>query len=466
MPLTGPPPAGRFDALTVGEGTAPLYVLPFDKSGVLLAPVTAGRLHAAVADDAISDVLVLSHGWNTDWTGAVDFYRRFVAALDQVVRANGSPRAAMRLLIVGVSWPSIALPEVGAPMMAGAADESDAGGSAIAELVDPPDRAEFAALIRSAGLDPAAARRMAQLLAPLYGRADEELPARGGPDPGGAEPGGAEPSGAETGDTDPGETVAVWSAVQEHLSESDGPLVVSGPAGARRSRARSARGPVAASMGGTLNPLTIIRMATVLLMKDRAGVVGRDGVGPQLGAILDAAPGARVHLVGHSYGCKVLLSAACWPGLPRPVRSTLLLQPALSYLALSDDVPQLGRPGGYCAAKSRCELPIMVTWSRRDIPLHDIFPLAVRRRSDLGERGATAAGIDTPRTPFAAMGGWGPQPASDVGDVPIRRPAEGPYDLEGGHRVLALDGSATISGHGDVVGESTAWALHTLMAQD
>jgi hypothetical protein len=123
-------------------------------------------------------------------------------------------------------------------------------------------------------------------------------------------------------------------------------------------------------------------------------------------------------------------------------------------------------PGGCAAAKHRCELPIMVTWSRRDIALHDIFPLAVRRRSDMGERGAVAAGIETPPTPFAAMGGWGPHPAPDVGDVPIRRPGEGRYRFDGGHRVLALDGSRTIGGHSDVVGEATAWALHALMAQD
>jgi hypothetical protein len=461
VPVTGPLPAGQLDELPIGDGTAPLYVLPFDKAGAPQAPVTAERVRAAVAA-GITDVLLLSHGWNTDWQRAVGFYRRFVAAFDRTVRAHGSPRTPLRPLVVGVSWPSIALPESTAPMMAGAPGGSlepdAAAGELAAELVAPRDRPEFAALVGSEALGPAAARRLAQLLGPLYGHVDDELPA---PDPGAP----AEPV------SDVDDTLATWAAVQERLAEVDGPLVVSGPSGARRSPARASRAPTAASMSGAalvgaLSPRNIVRMATLLLMKDRAGVVGRDGVGPQLGAILDAAPGVRVHLVGHSFGCKVLLAAACSPGLPRPVRSALLLQPALSYLALADDVPELGVPGGYSAAKHRCELPIMVTWSRRDVALHDIFPLAVRRRSDLGERGVAAAGAESPPTPFAAMGGWGPHRAPDVEDVPIRQPADGPYRIDGGHRVLALDGNRTISGHGDVVGASTAWALHTLMAQD
>ena len=207
-------------------------------------------------------------------------------------------------------------------------------------------------------------------------------------------------------------------------------------------------------------------MATVLMMKDRAGVVGQHGVGPLLAGLLDVEPALRVHLVGHSYGCKVMLAAACAPDLPRRVRSALLLQPAVSYLALADDVPSLGGPGGYHAAKARAELPIMVTWSDRDVALHDIFSLAVRRRADLGERGTAAAGLRMPPTPFAAMGGWGPAPAPDVADLRIRRPGDGAYALDSAARVLALDGSRLIGAHNDVVQDATAWALYNLMAQD
>src|SRR5690606_15613941 len=57
-----------------------------------------------------------------------------------------------------------------------------------------------------------------------------------------------------------------------------------------------------------LDPRRIIRLLTVAIMKDRAGVVGHGGVGKVLQTLLDHSA-ARIHLIGHSYGAKVMLSA-------------------------------------------------------------------------------------------------------------------------------------------------------------
>src|ERR1700751_6003564 len=40
-------------------------------------------------------------------------------------------------------------------------------------------------------------------------------------------------------------------------------------------------------------------------MKNRAGVVGRHGVGPLIGRIATEFPTLRIHLVGHSFGARV-----------------------------------------------------------------------------------------------------------------------------------------------------------------
>ena len=45
-------------------------------------------------------------------------------------------------------------------------------------------------------------------------------------------------------------------------------------------------------------------------MKERAGKVGRGGVNPLLREIRAAAPDLRVHLVGHSFGGRLVTAAA------------------------------------------------------------------------------------------------------------------------------------------------------------
>jgi hypothetical protein len=106
----------------------------------------------------------------------------------------------------------------------------------------------------------------------------------------------------------------------------------------------------------------------------------------------------------------------------------------------------------------------MVTWTRRDVPLRRLFQLAVRRSSDLGDQNIGSAGLETPPSRFAAMGGWGPQAGPEVFNQDIRLPANGRYSFGGGARVFALESHGVISGHGDVAQDATVWALYNLAA--
>ena len=215
--------------------------------------------------------------------------------------------------------------------------------------------------------------------------------------------------------------------------------------------------PATAGFPGFLDPRQIIRTATVLLMKDRAGRVGGNGVAIMLRRLTDASADVRLHLVGHSYGGKVALSALCsGQGPSRPVESVLLLQPAMSCLCFAVDADGHGRPGGYRSALKRCRQPIITTFSSQDVPLTRLFHWAVRRPSDLGE--AVIAGA--PPSRYAALGGYGPQGAGsdvvwdEIREVPDR------YDLAaGGIRIIAVQADGVITGHGDVTNTATAWAL-------
>ena len=203
-------------------------------------------------------------------------------------------------------------------------------------------------------------------------------------------------------------------------------------------------------------------------MKARAGKVGTYGVGPLIAEFLKGDRTSRLHLVGHSFGARVLLSAVASQPLERKAHSMLLLQPAVNRWCFAPDVAGTGKPGGYNIVLERVERPILATLSVHDRPLHEFFHLAVRGGS-LGEINIAAIG-DTDR--YGALGGYGPNGlgALLMRSEPLREPGK-EYDLSGTARVLAVDGSGavartpTISGHGDINNPSTWWALHCLVDQ-
>jgi pimeloyl-ACP methyl ester carboxylesterase len=205
-------------------------------------------------------------------------------------------------------------------------------------------------------------------------------------------------------------------------------------------------------------------MGTVWKMHARAGTVGANGVSALVQWLLDRDPGPRVHLVGHSFGAKVVLSALSIGEAPaRPARSMLLLQPAVNRWCFAPSVDSDGAAGGYHVALDRVERPIWATFSLHDHPLHDMFQLVMR---DVGEMQIAGYG-DADR--YGALGGYGPNGLGELACVaPAVEAGAGHYDAPQGVRVLALDGGVELSGgaaiksHSDVSNPVTWWALHQL----
>jgi hypothetical protein len=70
--------------------------------GTAPAPATQSAFLATVSAD--DDVILFSHGWRTQFFGAVDLYQRFLLALEAVRRAQR--RRDRSFVFVGVTWPS------------------------------------------------------------------------------------------------------------------------------------------------------------------------------------------------------------------------------------------------------------------------------------------------------------------------------------------------------------------------
>lgn len=449
----------------------PTWLLRFDKHGACTSPATREQLLQTLRGAPPSDLIFFSHGWNNDFDEAAELYASFLrhfeahTAAHPVVRPNGVPFTP---LFVGVVWPSIWLSFDSGPQIAATAEPPAADSAVVQTLTDKlaglggeASIERVYALLAFSRLDVSQAHELATLLGPAFGTVHDEE------------------TGVGARGTSADELLSMWRAMQQAQDGGSTPVPSLDDWGVPPADVAVPPGPGAApvqtaGLFSLLDPRNVLRLFSVYQMKDRAGVVGARGVAPLLREVLQAAPAAGLHAVGHSYGCKVMLSAVCAPApLPRPLSSLLLLQPAVSHLSFADNIPRIGRPGGYRASLTpdRVRPPILSTYSRDDFALHKTFHLALRRDSDLGEQPVDLAGDDgtsagKPPSNFAALGGYGPRRAGQRLIDPM--PAAGaPYpDFDPAHPIVGLDGSqGVIGGHGDVTSPATAWALYRLVTR-
>lgn len=434
-------PAGPYQTRTAADGrTFPYYIVPFDKDGRCEGPLT--RQHLLDHAGEYSDIFLFSHGWNNDWEVASKRYDDFIGGYSKLRTDLGLPVPAdYKPLLVGIFWPSQAMAwfesETG-PGFAGGGDAVEPWRKQLGEIADalPPDQRErFHALMQSTSLSADEARELAGILAAQLSGDDE------GPN-----------VSAPTADD---LLAAAASDAHDDKGYDDDDDAV-GTVGAN---ARPDLG--AAGLGDwleKLDPRNLVKPFTVWQMKDRAGKVGGGGVSKLLGDLLQRS-GARIHLLGHSYGCKVVMSAAAGlpDPLPRKIHSALLLQPAVSQYAFARKIPDDGRSGGYFGNLARIERPVLATFSKHDSPLTGMFHKAVRRKSDLGEQ-PVAAGNSPSR--YGALGGFGPQD-SDETIIPINDPPLA-YDFGAGGRIIGVRGDRTIMGHGDISRPSTWWLAYSI----
>ncbi|WP_338711212.1 serine-threonine protein kinase [Streptomyces virginiae] len=361
--------AGGFGFRTgsaAGIGVGPYAELTFDSEGDV-DRATQG----AVARMEATDVLVFAHGWNSDRSTAVRLYDQFFAPFPALVGPG------VRLGYVGVVWPSMRFSDEPIPDFEAAGALAEPGhGCALdpltrqalegfwpgrraeldrlAELLaEQPESAaafiEFGALVRElAGVD--AVHAVAAPAVPAIFTDDvlevcrtlSRALARAGA--GAASGSGAVPAGGE------------------------GPGLTAG-----------------AGLGGLWGGAKeLLRQATYYKMKKRAGVVGERGLGPVLAELAAGRPAMRFHLIGHSFGARVVsFSLRAVPDGARYVRSVTLLQGAFSHYAFADRLPHdKGRGGALRGLHRKVDGPVVACHSPHDSALKVFYPLASRMAGD------------------------------------------------------------------------------------
>ena len=201
-------------------------------------------------------------------------------------------------------------------------------------------------------------------------------------------------------------------------------------------------------------PISPLHALSFWVMKRRAGEVGerfgREWVAP-LWRSLSRPP--RLHLIGHSFGAKLVTSMAL--GGARPASLTLLLA-AFSAFAFAPSVPGFRRPGFYypVLAERRVDGPIVVLRSDHDAALGTFY----RRVTGSGEvdraAGRKAGRFDRVATVAAsALGAVGARGvgAPEVDLLAVQRIGIPQYPIVNvdGSRVVTA-GEALLGAHRDI----------------
>ncbi|MFF5674048.1 serine-threonine protein kinase [Streptomyces hygroscopicus] len=439
-----------------GMSVRPYWELRFDADGDVDTR-QRDRLLEQTAQRELTDLVVFSHSWHNTRAMATRLHDRFFAPFPELLGEAGPAR----LGYVGVVWPSMrfadeslaGFPREPAP---GARPGLDAETRAALEAVFPGRRqivARLAELLDERSERLAALDEFGVLVRGLVG-------VRGEPGP------PADPSAPEEDGVPAmfGEDVAeVCERFAAALAEArdktdtehhalplpdgglDGPGALDGLDGPD--------GPGRLHGSDRLHGLwdgahELLRQSTYYVLKRRAGTVGREGLGPVLGALTALRSAPRLHLIGHSSGARLVSYALT--GLPEraSVASLTLLQGAFSHDAFAETPPHAsGRPGALRAAAHRVGGPVVACHSRHDTGLGLLYPVASRMSGD----DASALPGDTR---WGAIGYDGVRGVDGSRRLDLAEALDGPFPAEGWVSVdvseVVRHGVPPVGAHSDI----------------
>src|SRR5215216_4757362 len=423
----------------------PHWQISFDENG-RPDQGEADALLAELPGQDLTDLFVFCHGWNNDRGQARRLYRLYFQQLPGLLAQGGAQD--VRVGTLGVVWPSkrwadepeptgggdgggaAGLGDAAAPAPAAAAGD----GALVEDLKDVfggDDRRaaldELARLLEERPEDPAALARFQALMAELATEPD-----------------------AEAAGEDQGEQALVTDDPEEVFGRFADAVPETGEGGA-------------AGLGDTFGRLwkgakEALRQLTYFEMKKRAGVVGKQGLGPLLGRIAEADPEVRIHLIGHSFGARLVSFALA--GLPpgdSPVKSLYLLQGAFSHFAFADALPMdHSRGGALKGMAARVDGPLAASFSVHDTAVGKLYPLASLSSRD------DAAGLEDQLYRWGGMGHDGAQAVDAT--VATLGPVGTAYPFARG-RFVNLDGNGIITqgpapsgAHSDIFHPELVWA--------
>jgi len=423
----------------------PYFEVQFTKKGDVFKSAEEKELIDFVKQGGTTDLFVISHGWNNDMADARNLYDRLFKWVRHVLDSARIPGASNRsYAILAVLWPSKKFADDELIPSGAAGARSPIG---VAELRKQLDN------LRGAFDAPKADQKLTRAKA-LLPKLEDSKGARKEfgdllrslvPPKAGDELDGTEQFRKIAGDE-----------LIDRLSKPVSATRPKGPGGATAitpgaGGAAGIRSFFSGILSGARNALNL---ATYYQMKERAGSVGQSGVNSLLRKIRSLAPGLKFHLIGHSFGGRLVTAAAAGPLNQPPVGvSTMtLLQAAFSHYGFSQNY--VANKNGFFRRVIEDEMvkgPILITCTTNDRAVGLAYPTA----SLLAQQVASALGDKNSK--YGGIGCNGAQKTPEASDLILQK-AGGSYSFASG-KLYNLNSDKTISGHSDITKEEVAYAL-------
>jgi hypothetical protein len=245
----------------------------------------------------------------------------------------------------------------------------------------------------------------------------------------------------------------------QHVSASPHVLVVDGGGAA----ALQPAGPGIAEGGGAglgdffsdtlLGARNLLNYVTFYQMKERAGKIGALGLHPVLVQVRHKFPPVKLHLIGHSFGARLLTAAVAGPdeqsGLT--VDTLTLLQGAFSHYSLAEKYD--GKRNGFfrrVVTDKKVRGPILVSHTKNDKAVGMAYALASRIANQV------AAAIGGPSDIYGGIGCNGALKTPEA--VHGQLGSQNKYDFKKG-KIYNLNGDSSIAHHSDICQQEVARAV-------
>jgi hypothetical protein len=433
----------------------PYFEIEFDKQGVAHDENEIKQLSDFLAQGTVTDLFLISHGWNNDMAEARDLYRHFFARVREVMDGHSVPGIdARKFAILGLLWPSKKFAEEEL-IPSGAAGATSPVSEAfilkqLQSLKGVFDKPDADAVLEQAKLlvpqlenSPKAQRTFADLI--------RSLPNKQQGDPEDASDRFFKPSGDE-----------VMNRLSKPVLVAPRPSGTTGGAAGLRSSAAGMGG--AAGVGQVFSgvksaALNLLNYTTYYQMKERAGIVGSSGVNAVIRQLRQKFPSLKIHLIGHSFGGRLVTAAVDGPANQPPVKpnSMSLLQAAFSHNGFAEKFDQT-HDGFFrkVVTENKVSGPIVITYSKNDTAVGLLYPLASLIA------GQNASKIGDANDPYGGMGRNGAQKTPEAINGTLGA-AGSVYQFKTG-KLYNLNADACIMDHSDIAKSEVAYALLTAVA--